>query len=100
MEFIGFKAFAPPTLDTFARHWRGKVWHNLLNAMEDRDEPARAAWWLGQAQAGVSVLYDVHHPAAYHALKRYELVKKICEATAENLRHDMEFQIRRLSAIH
>jgi len=79
MEFIGFKCFEPPTLDTFARHYRQKVWSYLIRAMQDRNEPARAAFWLGNADMGIKVLYDINHPAAYRALERYNLVFRICQ---------------------
>lgn len=100
MKFIDFRAFDPPTLDTFAQCWRNKVWHLLLRAMKDRDEPARAAFWLGQADAAVSVLYDINHPAAYRAKERYNLVFRICQDIAEDMLHELEFKLRRSTKVY
>jgi hypothetical protein len=69
----------PATINTFAAIWRQKTKLMLLRALQDRKDPVRASWWLGQLDACISVLYDVKEPAAYHLLKRRDLVKAICE---------------------
>jgi len=79
-RYLGFQAFDPPALETFARHWRQKAYHNMDKALEhhrlDFDRPLMY-WHLGMAHAAVLALYDINHPGCYHAMCRYNLVTKI-----------------------
>jgi len=99
-EFIDFRAFEPATVQTFAQCWRNKVWHYLIRAMQDRNEPARAAFWLGHASAAVSVMYDVNHPAAYRAKERYDLVFRICKDTAVQKLNAVQWELQQAAMIY
>jgi hypothetical protein len=74
-----FQAFDPPTLETFAEHHRREVYRNLQKAVADfrLDEPLNVQRWLGRAEQGVSVLYDLGHPRCYSALKRWEKTREL-----------------------
>lgn len=80
-----FRAFDPPTLETFAEHTRREVYRELRRAVADlRTEPHDShEWHLGIAYARVTVLYDIGHPRAHPAMQRYERtrawIRKVCE---------------------
>lgn len=87
-----FRGFHPANIDTFAAVWLGKARHCMRMACE---HARRAQWWsvehssilahehlslswwfIGQADAACSVLYDVNHDRAYATLCRLSSVKR------------------------
>lgn len=76
---LDFRAFDPPTIRTFARCWRKRCYRDLRLALRELRD--RNTWgtshFIGQADAAVSVLYDINHPLAYQARQRLFLIRRI-----------------------
>jgi hypothetical protein len=79
---MDFRSFDPPTLDTFAAGWlrtsRRKM-RQALRAARFNDLPGMWCGY-GEADAAVSVLYDVGHPRAYGALRTLARVRRVLES--------------------
>lgn len=68
---MDLRAFSPPTLDTFAAHWRHCAYKEARNAIRAlRTAGCHRQVWLamGRAEAAVSILYDLDHPQAHMIL--------------------------------
>jgi len=79
--------------------YRNKAWHYLRQAMRTRNEPPRAAHWLGRACVAIDVMTETSHPAAYRALERYNLVWRICKIAAQGQLQQHDHNLKRLVAM-
>ena len=95
VSYLDFRAFSPPTIDTFGACTRKVLYHSLCESirsirrlreeLETRpfsmsialNELSDAFEHLGRANKGVSVMYDINHPLSYSALKAHKRVKNI-----------------------
>lgn len=87
MNLLDFRAFGPPTIETFARNWRTRCYRDMRRALQAIRERNRwgASSHIGHADAAVSVLFDVNHPLAYRAYQRLVLIRRIAsERLARN----------------
>jgi hypothetical protein len=90
---LDFRAYDPPTLETFAEAWLRKSRWKMRKALRyarlaDGGAGAFAydgAWCAyGEANAAVSVLYNVNHPRAYGAFVALRRTRKAIEQSFEN----------------
>jgi hypothetical protein len=101
---LHFRAFDPPTLETFAEHTRREVYRELRRAVADLRTKPHDSYerYLGIAYARVTVLYDIGHPRAFNAMQRYERTRDLIRRTLATVKdpyvcqvcgsEDIEFQ--------
>lgn len=80
---LDFRAFGPPTLETFAAVWLKRARHHMREALraERGDWGADCVWsHVGEASAAVSVLYDINHDRAYGAVCSLRRVRRALDA--------------------
>lgn len=80
------KSFDPPALETFAEHWRRQARHLMKMALRDARAAnwVRAYWYLGRADAAVSVSYDTNHERAYGARVALDRTRRAVDARHDN----------------
>ena len=79
---LDFRAYSPPTLETFADAWLRKARWKMRSAVRAArlDLGAASAWCAyGEADAAVSVLYDTNHDRAYGAVVSLQRVRRAIE---------------------
>jgi len=71
-----------PGTSVFPHHRRWSCREAIVGALRDRDDPKRAAWWIGRADAFNLIMYDCNDPLAWAYRRRIEKIRKLLDTLA------------------